>query len=149
VLETLDLAGVESVLDLGSGTGILALAALRLGAQRAVCVDPEAAAVRTSQRNAQLNGVEDRVVHVQGTLAAVAPWPFDLVLANLYGEVLLAEAAGLVARLGSTSRLLLSGILWQDQFAVEQSYCRLGCAIERTWMLEAYCTLLLRRGSPL
>ncbi len=147
VLEEMDLTTAKNVLDLGSGTGILAIAALRLGAGWAVCVDPDPGAVACAQRNAALNGLSECIAHVHGTLAAVAERPFDLAVANLYGEVLCDEAEALVARVARDGWLLLSGILWQDQFAVEQRYRGLGCDIQRTWMLEEYCSLLLRKLS--
>lgn len=147
LLEEMDLSTAANVLDLGSGTGILAIAAVRLGAGWAVCVDPDPGAVATARRNAELNGLSERIAHVHGTLAAVAERPFDLAVANLYGEVLWAQADALVARVAPDGWLLLSGILWQDQFPVEQRYQRLGCEIRRTWMLEEYCSLVLRKTS--
>ena len=146
VLERLELDGVR-LLDLGSGTGILAVAALALGAEHAVCVDPDPSAFDTAHRNAELNGMSKRIEHVLGTLVEVTQPTFDMVVANLYGDVLLAEADLLVSRVAEGGRLLLSGILWQDQFAVEQRYQALGCRLDRTWMLEEYCTLLLTRRS--
>ena len=58
------------MLDFGCGSGILAIAALQLGAESAVCVDIDPAAVRTCRLNCELNGVSERVEHVCGTLEA-------------------------------------------------------------------------------
>ena len=82
------LAALEEVkgahlLDLGSGTGILAIAALKLGARHALCVDIDPAAVRACQANCRLNGVDDRVEHLCSSLDQVAAKPFDLILANI------------------------------------------------------------------
>jgi ribosomal protein L11 methyltransferase len=60
------------VLDLGSGTGILAIAALKLGAQLALCVDNDPAAVRTGELNCELNGVSGQVEHLCGTIDQLA-----------------------------------------------------------------------------
>jgi ribosomal protein L11 methyltransferase len=143
LLETLpDLEGAR-LLDLGSGTGILAVAALKLGARSALCVDVDPAAVRTCRLNCELNGVAARVEHLCDTLERVAADRFDLVLANLHGDILLRVAEGLVARTGPGAALLLSGIAHEDNFEVRSCYQRLGCAVVRNRMLEEFTTLLL------
>lgn len=116
------------VLDMGCGSGILALAALRLGAGSAVAVDTDELAVRASLDNAKLNGVEARLS------AALAPPPgehaFDLVLANIRAPVLIPMAAALGAHLAPGGALLLSGILAEEREAVEAAYRDL--ELERT-----------------
>lgn len=140
-----DLEGAR-VLDLGSGTGILAIAALKLGARSAHCVDIDPAAVRTCERNCELNGVGSRVEHTCGTLDQGGAGPFELILANLYGDILLAAAEPLVARAGASGALLLSGILYEDNFDLRRRYRQLGCAVVQNRMLEEFTTLLLRAG---
>jgi len=134
------------VLDLGSGTGILAIAALALGARGALCVDVDPAAVRTCQLNCELNGVADRVEHLCGSIDEVAAEPFEWVLANIYGDILLRVAEALVARTRPGGALLLSGILHQDDFEVRKRYQELGCAVLRTRALEEFTTVLLRNA---
>jgi ribosomal protein L11 methyltransferase len=144
------LEGLESaisgarVLDLGSGTGILAIAALKLGAKAAVCVDVETAAVETARRICELNRLTDRVRHVHGRLEDMGEDDFDLVLANLHGDVLVAVADELVTRCAAAAPLILSGILWEDSYTVRQRYQDLGCELLRHRMLEEYCTVVLR-----
>jgi ribosomal protein L11 methyltransferase len=140
-----DLAGAR-VLDLGSGTGILAIAALKLGARSALCLDIDPVAVRTCELNCQLNGVLAQVEHVCGTLDQVPEDPFELILANIYGDILVAVAEALVARVGPGGALLLSGILHQDNFDVRRRYQELGCSVLSNRMLEEFTTLLLRGG---
>lgn len=147
-LEGLAGLGGAEVLDLGSGTGVLAIAALKLGAARAVCVDLDARAVETARRNAGLNGVGDRATHVLGTLADVPPGPYDLVLANLYADVLLPIAGELAQRVRPRGTLLLSGVDWEHAWDVRSRYEALGCSTLRVRMLEEYCTLLLKREAP-
>jgi ribosomal protein L11 methyltransferase len=142
------LEGVEDaqLLDLGSGTGILAIAALKLGARHALCVDIDPAAVRTCRVNCRLNRVDDRVEHLCGSLDQVAAESFDLILANVYGDILVALADRLVARARPGAPLLLSGILYQDDFEVRRRYQALGCALVLHRMLEEFSTVLLRKG---
>jgi len=133
------------VLDLGSGTGILAIAALKLGAASAVCVDIDPGAVETCRRNCELNGVADQVEHFCGTLEILPPRSFDLVLANIYGDILLQLATQLTQRAKTGSPLLLSGILWEYNFDVRQTYERAGCDVVRNYMLEEFSSVLLKR----
>ena len=133
------------VLDLGSGTGILAIAALKLGAKQAVCVDIESTAVETAEINCRLNGLEDRVTHITGTLDAVTESDFDIVLANIYGDILLDLAESLITKLRPGGTLLLSGVLWEYNFDVRQAYERGGCKVIRNLMLDEFSTILMHK----
>lgn len=134
-----------NLLDLGSGTGILALAALRLGAASAVCVDTSAQAVATCRHNCALNGFGERVIQVNGSLADLELTGFDLAFANIYGDLLRQFAADLARRVRPGGWLILSGILWEDNYAVRQAYQEVGCRIERNRMLADYSSLLLQK----
>jgi ribosomal protein L11 methyltransferase len=146
ILESiLDVAGAR-VLDLGSGTGILAIAALKLGAREAVCVDIDPKAVAAAQINFRLNNLKDRVTHITGTLDAVEHCDFDLILANIYGDILLEVCQPLTSRLKLGGELLLSGILWEYNFAIRQAYEKSGCEVIRNFMLDEFSTILLRKN---
>ncbi len=103
------------VLDLGTGTGVLALAAAKLGAATVLAVDHDAAAVATARKNVQRNGVAAQVQVLHGSLADVTG-EYDLILANLLNSILLrmAQEEDLATRLRPGGRLVASGIL-QDQ----------------------------------
>lgn len=139
------LAGLR-VLDLGAGTGILALAALRLGAASAVCVDVNPDAVASARRNGEANGVGDRLEHRCGSADTVEGERFDLVVANIGGELLLDEAARIAPLARRGGRLLLSGLLrgWAGQ--LEEAYARLGASVLERRFPGEFCTLLLRRA---
>lgn len=141
-----DLAG-QKVLDLGSGTGILAIAALKLGAAAAVCIDISPDAVKTCRHNGEINGVNDRIRHVTGTVENLSDETFDLVLANIYGDLLLDLAPQLVPLAEPNGKLLLSGMLWEYNFEVRQLYTRLGCNVLQNKMLEEFATVLLKKTS--
>ncbi len=143
LLEGFNFSGEEKILDLGSGTGILSIAALLLGAGHAWCVDIEKTAVESCERNCLLNGVNDKASHICGTLEFLQESGFDLVLANIYGDILLEVAADLVAKAKPGAKLLLSGILWEYNFDVRQKYQRLGCELIRNYMLDEFSTVLL------
>jgi ribosomal protein L11 methyltransferase len=116
---------VESVLDVGTGSGILALAALRLGVRQAVGLDIDAEALQVAAENARVNQLADRLQLVLGGPAAVeGTWP--LVVANVLAAPLMDMAPVLVPRVGSRGQLLLSGIPWSLASEVQQSYQHLG-----------------------
>lgn len=138
----------QRVLDLGSGTGILALAALRLGAASALCVDVNPEAVEIARRNGALNREEDRLSHRCGTASDLDGERFDLVVANIGGELLVDEAASVAALARPGGRLLLSGLLVEWADALESAYARLGCRAVDRRLPGPFCTLLLARDGP-
>jgi ribosomal protein L11 methyltransferase len=100
------------VLDVGSGSGILALAALRLGAEQAVCYDTDALAVEATIANAAANGLADRVKAALGSLPPTPVGdPYPLVFANLVAAVLIDMAEALAAHTTPGGTLLASGII--------------------------------------
>ncbi|MDZ7767687.1 MAG: 50S ribosomal protein L11 methyltransferase [Woeseiaceae bacterium] len=118
-LEGLDLAG-KRVLDFGCGSGILAIAALKLGARSAVGIDIDPQALTATASNARRNGV--------GLQLAMRPEgiddQFDVVLANILAAPLRDSAGWLSARLTCDGRLALSGILAAQASAVAEAYRR-------------------------
>jgi len=145
LLESFSFNGTEKILDLGSGTGILSIASLLLGAKKAWCVDIEAEAVKSCEQNCRLNGVNDKVVHVCGPLEECSEKNFDLILANIYGDILLDVANDLVAKTKPGTKLLLSGILWEYNFDVRNKYERLGCEVIKNRILEEFSSVLLEK----
>jgi ribosomal protein L11 methyltransferase len=103
------LHGGEAVLDVGCGSGVLALAAARLGAASAMGVDVDPAAVVATRANAERNGLADRVVAHSTPLQAV-DGTFDVIVANIGLEVLVTLANEMEKRLTAGGWLALSGI---------------------------------------
>lgn len=106
------------VLDVGIGSGILALAALRLGAERAVGLDTDPVAVEAALANAERNGLSDRLVVTVGTLPETPERRYPLVLANLVAAILVDLAPRLAAHLERGGSLLASGIIETKAAAV-------------------------------
>jgi ribosomal protein L11 methyltransferase len=100
----------SAVFDVGTGSGILAVAAARLGAGRVVAVDIDADAVEVARANAANNGVADRI-DVSTDPAERVRGPFDLVVANLTAAVLASLAGPLVEAVKPGGVLLMSGML--------------------------------------
>jgi len=145
LMESMAELNAARILDLGSGTGILAIAALKLGAKAAVCVDIEARAVETARTNCALNDIEDHITHITGTLEEIKDTGFDVILANIYGDILIDIADSISNKLRPGGMLLLSGILWEYNFDVRQAYVRQGCKVIRNRILDEFSTVLMRK----
>lgn len=110
----------ERVLDFGCGSGILALAALKLGAGRAVGVDNDPQALLATHDNAERNGVGDRLTVYLPADEPVATYP--VVVANILASALVALAHTLTARVAAGGRIAMSGILAGQQDEVIARY---------------------------
>ena len=115
----------DRMLDVGTGSGVLAIAALKLGVPRATAIDIDASAVEVAVKNARANGVGDRLEVVTGGPDAIdGAWP--LVVANILAAPLIEMAPVLVRRVGRQGRLVLSGIPRAVEPDVVRAYRRLG-----------------------
>ena len=132
-------------LDLGSGTGILAIAAALLGAESVVAIDIDPAAGVSCADNVRLNGMSGRVFPLCGELSCLRGREFDLLLANIYADIHLALAGEMVAKTRPGGFLLLSGIPTQDNFDVLCRFEREGCELLQSRYLEEFVTFLFRK----
>ena len=121
----------KTVLDLGTGTGLLSLAAARLGSRRVVAVDLNLLAAKTALKNVKLNQLQDRVVVVQGNAKDVINYPADLVIANIHYDVMrhLINAEGFVEK----KRFILSGLLRSEAKDVADRLARHPVQILKQW----------------
>jgi len=108
------------VLDYGCGTGVLALAALKLGAAHAVAIDNEPQALAASASNAELNGLQSRLT--TGAPGLPLAQEFDLVLANILARPLLELADAFAGLQPPGSHIVLSGLLETQLDMIEQHY---------------------------
>jgi ribosomal protein L11 methylase PrmA len=124
----------RTLVDVGCGSGILALAGLKLGVDRAVAVDISTQAIVMSRVNAELNHVKERLLLVRGSAEAVAG-RFDLVLANLPVAILTDKIPELVRLSGNEASLVLSGFQDVDTTLVEEEMGRVGL-MAQNWLSE-------------
>ena len=101
----------DRVLDVGTGTGVLAIAACRAGAAVALGVDTNPDAVRNARENAQKNDVADCVTVRKGSVDGAPETGYDIVVANITRRVLLGLLPDLLSHLTTDGTLLLSGVL--------------------------------------
>lgn len=132
------LGGGKSFLDIGTGSGILAIAAAKLGFKPVDALDVDPEAVQTAQANARKNRVTIRVWCMDlGRLPLAPPRPYHLVCANLTAKLLTAHARRIIRQVRLGGRLVLSGVLQLEFQQVRRIYERAGCRL-----------LLSRLGGP-
>ena len=112
-LEVLDerVKGGERVLDIGTGSGILAIAALKLGAAVAEGVDIDPVAVRTAGENAALNGVADKLTVLVGDLSDKASGKYDIITANIVANAIMSLAPAVPGLMADDAVFIASGII--------------------------------------
>lgn len=150
LLEELIEPGVR-VLDVGTGSGILAIAAVKLGADSVLAVDLEPQAITVTRENAERNGVAGRVGVALGSLGEA--WPFaeqpvalaGLVVANIHARVLLEIADDLVTALRPGGAMILSGIIADREADVCAAFVERGLAVVRSLPDRDWRTVALRR----
>lgn len=152
-LEELENLQPRQVLDLGCGSGILGIASLLLGADRAVGVDIDDKAPKVVLENAALNGIyEDRLAVIAGDILSDKQvqqrlaGSYDLVLANIVADVIIALAPRVLDYLGEGGHFVCSGIMEGRQYEVEQALHQAGLAIIRHRKQEDWhCYIAVRK----
>jgi ribosomal protein L11 methyltransferase len=140
-LSTLPLEG-KSVLDVGTGSGILAIAAAKRGASPVVAVDTDALAVDAARENAVRNGV---AIPVGEGSAADVPGRFEVVIANIVSPVLQRIAPDLVARLSGGGTLLVAGISAPAEAATREAFAQVRLSVLDRTERDDWIALALRR----
>lgn len=141
----------DRVLDLGTGSGVLAVAAVGLGADRVVALEKDADAVRTARSNLDRNGVAGRVrlVHLEVTpalLRLMAPLRFDVVAANVLAPVLVPLLGPLRDVTAGDGRLIFGGILEEEAERTTREARRAGWRLADEDRDDGWWTGLLRPG---
>ncbi len=143
------LARPRSVLDVGTGSGVLAIAAARLWRVPVVASDIDAAAIAVARANARRNGAGPfiRLVTAPGVRHALVRRcaPYDLVLANILAGPLRRMAGDICARVGRGGWLVLSGLLLRQEAMLEAACGARGMRLARRIRMGEWSTLILRR----
>ena len=137
----------DRVLDVGTGSGILAIAAALLGARAVDGVDIEPVAVRSARENAHRNGVGAVVRIEQGSVGAGEPFQgeYDVVVANIIARILIDLASSLVKAVRPGGTLILGGIIDVKEAAVHDTFEEIGLSLVRRETCEDWVSLVLRR----
>jgi ribosomal protein L11 methyltransferase len=115
-----------SLLDIGTGTGILAIAGARLGAKRVLAIDNDPVARRIAERNARANGIRRIRFVVGDVLKHPITERFDIITANLFSEILIAALPVWSRCLASDGSLIMSGVLRSQEKALVSAIARNG-----------------------
>jgi ribosomal protein L11 methyltransferase len=140
-ISTLPMAA-KSVLDVGTGSGILAIAAAKRGASPVVAVDTDPLAVEAARENATRNGV---AIPVGDGSAADVPGRFDFVIANIVSPVLQQIAPDLVLRLAPRGTLIVAGISEPSEPQTREAFVRAGLKLLDRNQRDDWVALALRR----
>ena len=138
-----------ALLDVGTGSGILAITGLLLGAERAVGVDIDQLAVKIAGENARLNGVEGRLELFCGDLVEQVSGTFDVICANIVADVILRLAESVTRFMRKRtetdrgSALLCSGIIEERRDEVEAGLREAGLTVDEAVNENGWCALLL------
>jgi ribosomal protein L11 methyltransferase len=136
-----------SVLDMGTGTGILAMVAARLGAGAILAVDNDENAIIAARRNVEANGLASEIELRYGSLADVTA-SYDLIVANILAPVIAAMAdTGLAHRLCEGGVLVASGILEEQADSVAEALERGGLRVSERRRIDEWMVLLARHAS--
>ena len=123
-----------TVLDVGTGSGILAIAAAKLGASHLLAFDTDALAVKATQENCIKNGVAEKISLFEGTLDQVEEKGWDVVVVNILAPVIiqLFQNDDLMSYVAENGRLILSGIIEEQGEGVETAVAEAGgCVVEK------------------
>jgi ribosomal protein L11 methyltransferase len=136
-----------AVLDVGTGSGILAIAAARLGARSVLAFDIDPIAVEVARANCRENGIGPEVRVESGTLGADHDGRFDLVVANISTDANVGLAAAFAAVTGPGGSLVVSGILSDDATRVRDALAAVGFGLTAMRHERDWCLLELSRLS--
>lgn len=141
----------DRVLDVGTGSGILAIAAAKLGAQRVLGVDTDSQAVRAARDNVRQNDVAGLVEIARGSLHDVGEREWRLVLVNILAPVIVEmlqpgdkQGWGLMDYVAADGRLLLSGIIDAQEVAVREALNSGGAVVMETMRVRDWVALVAR-----
>jgi len=136
------------ILDVGTGTGVLAIAAAKLLRQKVACGDIDPVAVETARANAVANaaGAFVRPVTAVGLRHAALGGKYDLIFANILAKPLRLMAPAIAGAAAPHAELLLSGLLARDVAGVLSAYRGQGFSLAERRDIDGWATLVLRRG---
>lgn len=134
---------IARVIDVGTGSGILAIAMATLEVRKIVAIDVDAIALDNARENSGLNGVSGRIAF-STTPVARTRGKFDLVVANILGKTLIAMAPDLKRLVARSGHLVLGGILAREVKSVAAQYADL--QLENTIVSKGWATMVFRRS---
>lgn len=133
------------VLDVGTGSGVLSIAAAKLGAESVLAVDLDDVAVRVARENVKQNHVADKVTLQQNDLVKGLSGDYDLIVANILAEIILLFTDGAYSLLKSGGKFIASGIIKRKYPEVEQALLSSGFTIQETVEEEEWIAVVAQK----
>ncbi len=133
-------------LDMGSGTGVLSIVAVKCGAAHMDAVDIDDWADANCRENIAMNGVADRITPILGDVRCIAGRHYDFILANINRNILLADMSSYAATLNEGGDLVMSGFLEADVPAIVERASALGLEPVSTAARDGWMAVHVRRG---
>ena len=146
IMELIQFCSGTMILDYGTGTGILAIAAAKLGAEFVLALDVDMDAVETCQNNLKINNVNNKVTVICSDLTCINPrYQFDLILANIYPAIIIKRSALISALLKRNGYILLSGIDWDYFDDVKRCFSHFNYQIVKVKIGNDYNSILYQK----
>ncbi len=136
------ISGNEKVLDVGSGTGVLGIASVLLGAQKSICVDNDEWCLMNGTENVKANHLEEKVEIHLGELKDIRENDFDVIVANINKHILDTIAADLRLKIKKTGTLILSGLLISDESSITSLYQSIGFRLIDSSSMDEWIALV-------
>jgi ribosomal protein L11 methyltransferase len=134
-----------TALDMGTGTGILAIAAVKLGAKKVIAIDNDEWCFENASENCKLNSVSDKVDIRLTEIKNVSEKNFDFILANIQKNILIEIAPEIKKRLKSFGNVILSGLLLEDEAEICSCYNSIGFNLIQKEIMDEWIALLMKR----
>jgi len=132
-----------SILDVGTGSGILAIASRKMGAKKGLAIDIDPSAIACARKNAAANNIDGGINFRIGSLGRLRGI-FDIIVANLLSQELLGLAPSLVKRMSPEGALIISGLLRGQRKEVISVFAEQGLEVRRSLELKGWACLVLR-----
>ncbi|WP_153733222.1 50S ribosomal protein L11 methyltransferase [Sporosarcina obsidiansis] len=136
----------QTVVDVGTGSGVLAIGAALLGAKQITALDLDEVAVRAAQENVSYNHVDDQITVLQANLLDAIEEPPDLIIANILADVIMSFSSDAYRLVKPGGLFITSGIIMQKRDEVREDLIAQGFEIVETVLMEDWVAIIARRG---
>ncbi len=134
------------VLDIGSGSGILSIGAILLGAEHADGVDIDAQSVKVAKENAEINGVTDKTNYIVGDLADKISGKYNIVCANIVADVIIRLLENVDNYMEEDAVLITSGIIDSREKDVAAAFEKFGFTVEKRLTRDNWCAFVCKKN---
>lgn len=139
----------DEVIDVGTGSGILSIAAAKLGAKQIHAYDLDTVAISAAEQNVKLNRVESRISIQQNNLLENVRETADIVVANILADIIIRLADQATRAVKPNGYFVTSGIIQEKQQDVERALAKAGFLVEEVLQMEDWVTLIARKNNAI